>query len=362
MAGPQEVTLGARLRSPLVVILLLAASGLGAARSARAGEAERTQAELLFQKAVDTLKAGRTAEACPLFEESDRLDAQPGTEYELARCYEAVGRTASAWSRYREVAEKIEARGEHAKAEKVRQRLREVVEPKLARLTVAVPEAVGRLPGLEVARDGIAVGRGLWGTAVPVDPGPHLVRVSATGKLPWETTVGVTTPGATVVVDVPELGDAQVTPPPRSPLPLPAPPPPPPPAPAPAGGAAQRLGGLVLGGAGVVGLGLGVGFGAAALARGAEWTRLVGASCNAVRDCTTTAKVNEIQGVERARGTLATASTVGFVAGAAAVGGGLILFLTAPRAPTEPARGAGVALAPWIEGGHAGLLVRGAFR
>lgn len=339
-------------------MLIGALLSLGAVARAQAGEAERTQAELAFQQAVDKLNKGDAAAACPLFEESDRLDPQPGTEYELAKCYEATGRHASAWSRFRALAEKLEARGEREKAEKIRQRVSAAIEPKLARVTIVVPDAVAAVPGLEVRRDGIAVGRPMWGSAIPVDPGAHRLRVLAPGKRAWESPFEVSGPSVSLTLTVPALVDEPVAPPPAV-----VAPPPPVASPPSLLASGQRKAALAVGALGVIGLGVGAGFGAAALGKGSAWSEAVEKSCDANRDCASTTIVASIRQIERDRSTFATASTIAFVAGGVAVAGGLVLWLAAPsaRVPAPDARSGGLAIAPWAAPGSAGLSARGAF-
>jgi len=55
------------------------------------------------------------------------------------------------------------------------------LKPKLAQLTIVVPEAMRGLPGLEVKRDDVTVGAAQWGVRLPVDKGRHAVVVTATG-------------------------------------------------------------------------------------------------------------------------------------------------------------------------------------
>lgn len=327
------------------------------AAPAHAGEAERTQAELAFQQAIEQLKSGDAAAACPLLEESDRLDPQPGTEYELGKCYEAVGRHASAWSRLRAVAEKLDARGERGKADKVRQHLASAIEPKLSRVTIVVPAAVSLVPGLVVERDGIMLGRPMWGTATPVDPGGHHLRVVAPGKRAWVSSFEVTAPGAAITITVPELldepgaGKVLAPPPPSPPAPLPISPP------SRIDSTPRRVA-LVVGALGVAGLAVGAGFGVAAIGKGSAWKDAVARDCDAARDCKSIDAVQSIQQIERDRSTFATVSTIAFIAGGVAAAGGLTLWLAAPSA--RPRSGA-LSIVPWAFAESAGITAQGAF-
>jgi hypothetical protein len=66
---------------------------------------------------------------------------------------------------------------------------------------IQVPPA-SDLPDLEIKRDGSAIRRAAWGTAMPVDPGEHMIEASAQGKLPWKqsVTVGGKSDSKTIVI------------------------------------------------------------------------------------------------------------------------------------------------------------------
>jgi hypothetical protein len=65
----------------------------GAPRGAFAQTAADTdRAERLFAEASALVAAGKYAEACPRFEESERLDGALGTHYNLALCFEKIGK------------------------------------------------------------------------------------------------------------------------------------------------------------------------------------------------------------------------------------------------------------------------------
>src|SRR5258705_13207662 len=95
---------------PQNMLLLLAALGLSSA-AARAQSGDSAVAQALFDQAKQLLADGRTAEACPKLEESQRLEPRSGTLINLARCYEQLGRLASAWSKYIEAATSAKASG-----------------------------------------------------------------------------------------------------------------------------------------------------------------------------------------------------------------------------------------------------------
>ena len=54
-----------------------------------------------------------------------------------------------------------------------------------------VPEAVGRLPGLSITRDGVQVGPGQWGVPLPADMGSHVIVIEATGRQRIQTTFDI---------------------------------------------------------------------------------------------------------------------------------------------------------------------------
>jgi hypothetical protein len=145
---------------------------------------------------------GKATEACPRFEESQRLDSGLGTQYHLADCYEAVGKLASAHTLFLEVAAQAHVLGQKRREQVARERA-EAVEPRLAKLTIEVPDS--QAPGLLVERDGIPVGRAQWGLPVPVDAGLHRVQASAPGSVPWAAEVEVPDGAAVHMVNVPPL-------------------------------------------------------------------------------------------------------------------------------------------------------------
>jgi hypothetical protein len=166
---------------------------------------DKSIAAELFEEARMLLQQGRVDQACSKFEESQRLDPGGGTLLNLALCHERQGRTATAWLEF------IEARGvANADARPLRVAFAQAhiaqLEPTLSRLVVQVSPAAD-LPDLEVKRDGSDVGRAAWGSAVPIDPGDHVVEAAAPGKVPWRQSISVASSGDLKTVIIPSLGD-----------------------------------------------------------------------------------------------------------------------------------------------------------
>lgn len=146
-------------------------------------------AQALFEQGRSLIAEGKTEEACPKFAESQRLDPGVGTQFNLADCYEKIGRFASAYALYIEVAAATRQSGQGEREAVARQRAAKL-KPKLSRLTVTLNEDA-KVEGLEVRRDGIPVGAAQWGVPIPVDPGTHEVTATAPGYQSWSASIEV---------------------------------------------------------------------------------------------------------------------------------------------------------------------------
>ncbi|MDI1479785.1 hypothetical protein [Polyangium sp. y55x31] len=295
--------------------------------------ARRAAAETLFDEGKWLMDEGRYPEACPKFAESQRLDAGVGTLLNLADCLEKIGRTASAWAEFRAAAYAAREKGQVEREQVARERAA-ALEPRLARLVITAPWA-DTVQTLEIRKDGQILGRALWGTAVPVDPGKHVVEAQAEGKRPYRVEVEVPGEATRVTAAIPELMDvpkAPAPPPPVKPLPN-------------SGGSVHKIAGIALGGAGVVSVIAGSILGMQAIAR----NDASAAHCIEGNLCDATGVA--LRSEARMRGDAATGT---IIAGVLAATGGLVLYLTAPEG--TPAR-AGVGTV----GSGAGLVVGGVF-
>jgi hypothetical protein len=319
---------------------------LMALSSASVAQTDKAAAEALFREGMRLSKGGNYAEACPKLEESQRLEASLGTQFYLADCFEKVGKTASAWANFVEVANKARVAGETAKEQTARKRADEL-EPKLAKLSVDVED--GKLPGMIVQRGAIAIGSGQWGLPLPIDPGTYELKASAPGHEDFTKSIEVKS-GATVTEKIPALKAVPASAAPAAPLQAAAPiasSPPPPPEP-PAVSSTQRTVGLVVGAAGLVTLATSGVLGL--MAKSANSSSKEAGYCLADDTCTD-------QGLdERDRALkLADAATVVSIIGAVVTTTGVVLWLTAPSSHTETPASARLGVGP------GSLVLRGQF-
>jgi hypothetical protein len=211
--------------------------GWAAVATAAPTTQDKLAAEAVFDVARQLMRDGKTAEACPKFAESYRLDPAVGVLLYLADCHERTGKLASAWLTWREAAAAARAAGQLDR-EKLSLERATALEPKLTRIQIDVA-AANAPAGLVVTRDGVELGSGLWGIPVPVDPGDHLIEAKAPGRKPWSKAVKLGDQPTSLAIQIPplELEAAPVAPPAASSAPAPAVPassaPPAPPAPPP---------------------------------------------------------------------------------------------------------------------------------
>jgi hypothetical protein len=260
-------------------------------------------AEALFRQGREAADAGDHATACEKFKESNRLDPAVGTVFNIADCEEKLGRLATAWQLFQEVAQRLPAGDERQGIARGRAR---ALEPRLPKLAVRLGPAVPA--GMLVQRDGVELGAASLETALPVDPGPHQVSAGAPG---YQTRVFdvVLREGESKTLDV-EPGPKQS----GGPLvdvsadQVPS--------------SSQRTVGYVLGGVGLAALAVGTVAGVLVL----EKKSTVDDNCDATKRC------NQ-QGFDAAESgrTLGVVTTTGLVVGALGVGIGAYLILSSPK-------------------------------
>jgi hypothetical protein len=182
------------------------------AAAAQPTTADKTAVLSLYEEAKALMDKGEYALARDKLEEGKRLDPSTiGLQLRLADCYEKNHQPASAWTQYIEVAALAQRSGDN-RGQLALDRAAALAKlvPKLA--IIVSPEAIAA--GLEIRRNGIIVGRALWGTAVPTDPGDYVIEAHYDkGKRPYRADVRVESAGATVEVRIPPpLEDERETP------------------------------------------------------------------------------------------------------------------------------------------------------
>ena len=336
---------GRRFLTRIAVPVLLVAFALPSSARADATPQDQAVAQSLYDEGRTLMNAKNFAQACPKLEESQRLDPSPATEFHLADCYEQVGRTASAWAAFLEVASTSKVAG-RPEREKVARNRAAALAPKMTKLAINVP-AGSQVAGLTVKRNGTVVRDGQWGTALPVDQGPQAIEASAPGKVTWQSQVQATGEGKTTSVEVPPLADAPVAAaePAAAAATATAAPVSDAAAPTPGRGHTQRVVAVVAAGVGVVGVALGSVFGAGALGKNSDANS---GHC--------TGNVCDATGVSLRKDAVSAGnlSTVFFVVGVAAVAGGAVLWFTAPS-------NHGVQAAPAVGSGTYGAVLRGSW-
>jgi len=147
------------------------------AASASANQRDPAAAEALFRSGRVAIEKGDYASACPKFEESSRLDPAVGTTFNLADCDEHIGKVASAWQLFKEVAQRLPHGDERIAIAEARAA---ALEPRLPRLTLTLHAPLPA--GATVLRDGVEMGHASFDLALPVDTGDHVIVVKAPGR------------------------------------------------------------------------------------------------------------------------------------------------------------------------------------
>lgn len=327
------------MRKILAIVVVLSLWAAPASAQDKAG------AEAAFRDGRKLMDQGKHAEACEKFKLSNELDPALGTLLNLADCHDKIGKTASAWGEFTEVADKAGRAGDSAR-EKVARRRAKALEPQLVRLVI---KPSGELPpGAVVKRNGTDVSPTV-GTALPVDPGSYQVEVSADGYETWTKQVEVAGEGQTVSVEIPALKKSATT----------------------GGGAVgngasggadlsgstevdtsrrrnRQIIAAATGGVGVVSLSVGLLFGNSARSKNNDSDAL----CDDDNICT-----DEGFELRTDAQSAATKSNIFVGIGIAAVAAGVVLWVTAPDAESS----AGTAIAPSVGPDSVGLSLSGRF-
>ncbi|MDP9152244.1 MAG: hypothetical protein M3O36_20150 [Myxococcota bacterium] len=269
------------------------------------------------------------AAACPRLAQSEMLDPAPGTALNLALCYQQQGKLATAWAAYKTAQSLADRTGQKERLAVATKSAAEL-EPELSRMTIFVPPS-SRVAGLEVRIDGDKIGEFEWGVAMPRDGGGHDIEASAPGKQTWRRHVDLQESGGRVTAEIPALEGAYVLPANEQPSSSP---------PSAVGaesgfagaassddqamgrppGKTQRVVGLTIGAAGLLGVGAG---GLLALVAKSDFSTAQGEHGES--------RVNDSASAVH----LVNTATVVVIAGGVLAAAGAVVWLSSPRAPAQ---------------------------
>lgn len=322
--------------------------------------------EALFREGKTLLQEGKFDAACPKLAESNRLDPAGGTLLTLGLCYEGAGKTATAWVVF---GEGLAAAERDKRPDRVKLAKEHIasLEKRLSYLTIEIaPEGIGSTDFV-ITRDGASVARAALGTASAVDPGKHVINVSAPGFEPLVLEVDVGANGDRQKVVIPPLvrePEKPVDPPPvDKPVDKPADKPVDKPLPDPVRPVPKdqpngkmhpgRIGALALGAISVGALGVGGYFGLRAKSEHDE----------AIELCPQSPCPDEfgIQQNESAKDSAAYATGL-FAGGLVGLAGSIALWFVMPKSASgTKASPSTVSLSPVVGPGGAGAFVVGSF-
>ncbi|MBK8256028.1 MAG: hypothetical protein IPK82_25590 [Polyangiaceae bacterium] len=322
------------------------------------------EAQTLFDDALALMKLGKYADACPKLVKSQQLDPGTGTQFRLAQCYEGMGKIASAWKLYVEVANESKKAGRADREEQARERVDEL-RPRLPTLTIFVPAAVASSPGFQLTRDAERLEKLDWGQKIPVDPGDHVVSAVADKMKRFQQTVSLVEK-ANIEVQIPTLE-------PEIPANIPTASPsvsataaptatssaspsssgtsgPVEPGTQGGGMGGQKIAAITIGAVGVAGILVGLGAGAAAIS---QWNDALSFCPNGDRT-----KCSD-QGIRLGADASVSAgvSTVGFIAGGVMLAGATVLWILAPSSAPKT----GLQIVPVAGQRGGGMVVMGSF-
>ena len=315
------------MRSALAVALLAAASPALADN--------RSEADELFKKAKKLLGDKKYAEACPMFEKSDALDPGIGAKVNAAKCYEEWGMLARAHRLYT-AAEAMAIAANDKRISQIKE-LIAAVDAEVPRLTLKLPDGVDPAV-IDIKLDGKPIADQI-GKEQRVDPGPHEVTWVIDGQKKSKMIPMERGGEREITLDMRNVGKR---PTPRDDDDSSDP------------GRKRRLIGISVGAAGIVGIGI-----ASYLTLDARssYNDALDAHCMGSTNMCSDEGVS-ITSDARSQANIATVITV---LSLAAIGGGVALYLTAPKPSAKESNKTTVYVTPVVGNGVGGLVVGGGF-
>lgn len=283
------------------------------------GTAQADKADTLFRKAKKLLADKRYPEACSTFEQVDTIDPGIGAKLNVGKCYEEWGKLALAFRWYTD-AETMALSAKDQRAAKIHA-LAEELDANVPRLTIKLPDGADPDVVATITLDGKPVSEATFGIEQRVDPGAHVIEFTALGKAKKKV-VPVERGGSSEIgLDIPKGKGTKGSgwagkgrkPDPGQPVETP-----------PFPGRNQRIAGIVVGASGVVAVGIAGGI---TLSARSKYRDALSAHC---MGSTSMCDASGLSTTHDARHTANLATVVTIIGGAAVIGG-VVLYLTAPK-------------------------------
>lgn len=300
---------------------------------------ETTRADALFQEGKLLMEQGKFVEACDKLAESDVLDPAIGTLGLLATCHEQQGRIATAWREYNQTAIRAEAVGDE-RGSFARERAK-ALEPQVPKLLVRLAVVD---PNVVVLRNGVRLQAEEFGVANPIDPGTYEIVARWQGKPEFRTMITLS-PHKLTEVEIPnpnaplanaheskvKIGTTNATP-----------------------LSSTKIGAIIAGGIGVVGLGVGTAFGISAASKNSA-SIAIHQSCHSVQAC------EEGKQLREQAFSAATVANVGVGLGLVGAGTAVVLALLPNRSSSVGSKNKEARIVPWAAPNGGGAFFVGHF-
>jgi len=136
-----------------------------------------------FEEGDRALQAGHFQAALKLFLASMELEPSPNTRFQIAACYLALGKSASAYSNFKRAAQEADDRAS-ATGERRYIATRVAAQSKVRELEAKVPRVRLEVPAdapsdYTILLDGKPIPRPAWGDELEIDPGQHELVATA---------------------------------------------------------------------------------------------------------------------------------------------------------------------------------------
>lgn len=190
----------AAIKRLLTSVCLVCLTGCLLSPTAEATPSSEKSARGLFKRARAAMDRDDFESACPLLETALELHEGLGTRFNLAHCWESLGRTASAHAMFTKVAAIARATGQPDRQHVAENRAQQL-EPLLSYVVFVLADD---LEPSSVSVDGKTIAKSRWSRALPLDPGPHEILVMSDDRAAFHSRISLPVGPAKLRLAVPD--------------------------------------------------------------------------------------------------------------------------------------------------------------